>query len=305
MNHQWRGSILVLVSAVSFGFMPIFARFAYGTGVGVQELLFIRFILAFLLMGILLRLTGRISIPSRKQLLVILALGGIGYFLQSTLYFTALLYIPVSVVAPVLYTYPAFVSAGSLALGWERTSVPVALSLLLALVGLTLLANPVFNVSVVGFLTALGAAITYTVYILVSTRALKGVSGEVGSLYVVGAASLSFGISGLLVGELHLRWSFEAWIWVVMVSLISTSLAITTFFQGLKLIGPSRASILSIAEPVTSIATASIIFNELLSIAQWTGGLLILLATIFTPLSKTSRKERILNASSSAGQQQP
>jgi len=165
--------------------------------------------------------------------------------------------------------------------------------------------NPIFNVSVVGFLIALGAAIAQTAYVLVGTRALKGVSGEVGSLYVVGAASLSFGISGLLVGELHLRWSFEAWIWVVMVSLISTSLAITTFFQGLKLIGPSRASILSIAEPVTSIATASIIFNELLSIAQWTGGLLILLATIFTPLSKTSRKERILNASSSAGQQQP
>ena len=58
MNHRWRGSILVLVSAVSFGFMPIFARFAYGSGVGVQELLFVRFLLAFLLMGIFLRLTG-------------------------------------------------------------------------------------------------------------------------------------------------------------------------------------------------------------------------------------------------------
>jgi len=305
MNHQWRGSLLVLVSAVSFGFMPIFARFAYRTGVGVQELLFIRFILAFLLMGILLRLTGRVSIPSRNQLLVVLALGGIGYFLQSTLYFTALLYIPVSVVAPVLYTYPAFVTAGSLALGWERASIPVVLSLLLALVGLTLLANPIFNVSVVGFFIALGAAITYTAYILVSTRALKAISGEVGSLYVMGATGLSFGISSLLAGELHLQWSLEAWVWVVLVSLISTSLAITTFFQGLKLIGPSRASILSIAEPVTSIATASIIFNELLSITQWAGCLLILLATIFAALSKTSRTEGVLNGSNSSERQQP
>jgi len=305
MNSQWRGSLLVLVSAVSFGLMPILARFAYRTGVGVQELLFIRFVLAFLLMGILLGLTGRASVPSRKQLLVMLALGGIGYFLQSTLYFTAILYIPVSVVAPILYTYPAFVTAGSLALGWERTSVPVVLSLLLALVGLALLANPVFNVSVVGFLTALGAAVTYTAYILVSTRALKGVSGEVGSLYVMGAASLSFGISGLLQGELHLGWSLEAWVWVVMVSLVSTSLAITTFFQGLKLIGPSRASILSVAEPVTSIATASIVFNELLSVAQWVGCLLILSATIFATFSKSLRKEGVLNASSPAKRPQP
>jgi len=85
MNYRWRGSILVLVSAVSFGLMPIFARLAYGSGVGVQALLFIRFVLAFLLMGIFLILTGRVSIPSRNHLLVLLALGGIGYFLQSTL----------------------------------------------------------------------------------------------------------------------------------------------------------------------------------------------------------------------------
>ena len=46
MDYRWRGSILVLVSAVSFGFMPIFARLAYESGaVGIQELLFIRFII--------------------------------------------------------------------------------------------------------------------------------------------------------------------------------------------------------------------------------------------------------------------
>jgi len=291
MDNRWRGSILILVSAVSYGFMPIFARFAYGNGVGVQELLFIRFIIAFLLMGIFLGLTGRASIPSRNQFLVLLALGGIGYFLGSTFYFTALLYIPVSVVALVLYTYPAFVAAGSSVLGWERISVPVAFSLLLALVGLALVANPIFNVVVVGLLMALGAAITYTAYILVSTRVLKGLSSEVASFYVMGSAALSFGISGLLTRELHVMWNFEAWVWVILISIISTALAATTFFQGLKLIGPSRASILSTIEPITSVVAAFIFFNELLSITQWLGGLLILLAAIFAALSVASRKE--------------
>ena len=285
MSYRWRGSILVLVSAVSFGFMPIFARLAYGSGVGVQELLFIRFVSAFLVMGIFLKLTGRVSLPSRNHLLVLLALGGIGYFLQSTLYFTALLHIPVSVAALVLNTYPAFVTAGSLALGWEKTSVSIALSLLLALVGLALVANPMLNASVVGILIALGAAITYTVYILVSSRVLNGLSGEIGSFYIMGAASLSFGISGLLTNELHLAWNFEAWIWVLMISLICTFLAITIFFQGMKIVGPSRTSILSTAELVTSVLAASVIFNELLSITQLIGGLLILLATILAALS--------------------
>jgi len=285
MNYRRRGSILVLISAVSFGLMPIFARFAYGSGVGVQELLFIRFVLAFFLMGIFLRLTGRVSIPSRNHLLVLLVLGGVVYFLQSTLYFTALLHIPVSVAALVLGTYPAFATAGSLALGWEKISVSIALSLLLALVGLALVANPILNVAVVGISFALGAAITYTAYILVSARVLNGLSGEIGSFYIMGAASLSFGISGLLSGELHLAWNFEAWIWVLMISLICTFLAITIFFQGLKIVGPSRASILSTADLITSVLAASVIFNELLSITQLIGGLLILLATIFAALS--------------------
>lgn len=284
MNLRWRGSILVLVSAVSFGLMPIFARLAYGSGVGVQEFLFVRFVLAFLLMGVFLKLTDRAAIPSRNRLLALLALGGIGYFLQSTLYFTALLHIPVSVVALVLYTYPAFVMAGSLALGWEKISVSVTLSLLLALVGLALVTNPIISVEVVGVSIALGAAITYTAYILVSTRVLNGLSSEIGSFYIMGAASLSFGIYGQMTRELHFAWSLGAWTWVIMTSLICTFLAITVFFQGLKIIGPSRTSIISTAEPVTSILAAAVTFNEVLTITQLIGSLLILLAAILAAL---------------------
>jgi len=286
VDYRWRGSILVLVSAVSFGLMPIFARFAYGSGVDVQELLFLRFLLAFLLMGIFLKWSGRGSIPSRNYLLVLLALGGIGYFLQSIFYFTALLYIPVSVAALVLYTYPAFVMAGSLILGLEKLSISIVLSLFLALVGLTLVSNPILNVAASGISIGLGAALTYTAYILVSTRVLKRVSGETGSFYVMGAASLSFAVSGLLTNNLHFAWNLEAWIWVLTISVICTFLAITTFFQGLKIIGPSRTSILSTVELVTSVLAASVIFNDFLSGTQLIGGSLILLAAILAALNK-------------------
>lgn len=291
MNQHSLGTILVLVSAISFGFMPIFARFAYGSGVGVQELLFVRFVLAFLLVGLLLRLTRKNLIPSRNQLLVLLFLGGVGYFTTSNLYFTSLLYVPVSVLALVLYTYPAFVTAGSFALGWERASVRVAASLLFALLGLALVADPVFNVMFVGLALALGAAITYTAYILASTRVLRVLSGEVASFYVMGSAGLSFGIALSVTGRLSIAWNLEAWFWVLMISVISTSLAATTFFQGIKLIGPSRASILSVTEPITSLIAASVFFNELLSIRQWSGGLLVFLASIVAALPKTTSEK--------------
>ncbi|MBS7643630.1 EamA family transporter [Candidatus Bathyarchaeota archaeon] len=293
MNDQWRGSILVLVSAISFGFLPIFARFAYSSGIKVQELLMIRFLLASVIVGVFLYAARRASIPSRNQFLVLIALGGFGYFLQSYLYFTSLLYIPVSVVALVLYTYPAFVMAGSLALGWEKVSIPVAISLFTALTGLALVANPIFNLAAIGLLMVLGAAITYTGYILVSSRILRELSGEVASFYVMISASLSFGIASLLAGRLYIAWNLAGWFWVIMISVISTALAATTFFQGLRLIGPSRASILSLTEPIASIIASFILFKETLTPIQWIGGLLILSAAITVTLSKPSqRKEK-------------
>jgi drug/metabolite transporter (DMT)-like permease len=272
--------------------MPIFARLAYENHVNVRELLLVRFILAFLTMGVFLFVTGRHVVPPRNQLLILLSLGGVGYFAQSTLYFTSLLYVPVSVVSLILYTYPPFVTAGSLVLGWEKMSVSLAMCLSLALVGLGLVANPAGHIVLLGILMALGASITYTIYILVSTKVLRNVSGEVASFYVMGAAALSFLLSNSLTGGISISWNFQAWIWVLLISAVSTSVAITTFFQGVRLIGPSRASILSSIEPVIAVIAASILFTESLNIYQSVGGLLIVLATFMTAFSKKTRRHR-------------
>ena len=286
MNSKWKGSILVLISAISFGLMPVFARFAYSKGVDVPELLFVRFSLAFLFMGFFLKISGKNSIPPKRYLLVLLALGGFGYFLQSILYFTALFYIPVSLAALVLYTYPAFVMAGSLILRLEKISFSIVFSLMLTIIGLFLVANPILNVASLGILIGLGAAITYTIYILVSTKVLNGVSGELGSFYVMGAASLSFFVSNLFTNNFNFGWTLEAWIWVLLITVICTFIAIATFFQGIKKIGPSRSSILSSIELVTSVLVASLVFNDILNFTQLVGGVLIFLATIIIGLKK-------------------
>lgn len=293
MDRYWRGTAFVLISAVSYGFMPIFARFAYESGFGVPELLLLRFALAFVVMGSFLRVTRKGLSTTKKQLFFLLALGGIGYFVLSSLYYVSLLYISVPVQALIFYTYPVFVTTGSLALGWEKASVPLASSLLLALMGLYLVVNPIINIVIIGFLLALGAAITYTIYILASTRALKGLSGEVASFHVIGAAALSFLIFDSLTGSVHIAWNYESWVWPILIAIVSTAIAMTAFFQGIKLIGPSTASVLSLTEPITSVIAASILFNELLNMYQWIGGLLILLATIIAAISKAKEQKNL------------
>ena len=282
MSRETEGIFLILVSAVSFGFMPIFARFAYIQGVGVDELLFVRFLLAFLIMGTLLAVSRRLILPKRMDLIVLIILGALVYFLQSTFYFSALLFSPVAIVALLLYTYPVFVTLGAHALGWEQISRPLAGAFIIALIGLVLVANPFGTAIGLGVFLALASAITYTFYILAGSKVLRRVRGEVAAFYVMGAASVSFGTIGTLTGLIRVNWNVAGWIWVLAITLVCTVIAATTFFMGITRIGPSRAALISLIEPVTSVLLSLALFGNKLIISQWFGGLLILVSTAIT-----------------------
>jgi drug/metabolite transporter (DMT)-like permease len=284
LGRENAGTLLVLVSAVSFGFTPIFARLAYSQGIGVDELLFFRFLFGFLITGAILTGRRRLSLPKRGDLLGLVILGALGYFAETTLYFTSLLYSPVAIVALLLYTYPVFVTIGSFALGWERLSRPLIGAIVVALVGLLLVANPFGNSIGVGVMLALGASIMYTVYMLGGSKILRRVSGDVAAFYVMGAASLSFGLTGELTGSIRLNWNLWGWLWILMIAIVCTVIAVITFFMGISRIGPSRSALISLVEPVTSILLSLVLFGNALIALQWFGGLLILAATAITTL---------------------
>jgi drug/metabolite transporter (DMT)-like permease len=278
------GIFLVVISAVSFGFMPIFARLAYAQGVGVDELLFMRFLLAFIIMGVILAASRRLILPRGEDLLLLIVLGGLAYFVQSTLYFTALLYSPVAIVALILYTYPVFVTIGAFVLGWEKISWRLAGAFVIAVVGLLFVANPFGEPLGFGVILALGSSIIYTIYILGGSKVLRRVSGDVGAFYVMGAASASFGLAGKLTNALRLNWTPMGWFWIAMITVVGTVVAVTFFFIGISKIGPSRAALISLLEPVTAIFASLALFGNSLSTLQWFGGMLILLATGITAL---------------------
>lgn len=292
MERSTKGVLFLVASAVSFGFMPIFAKLAYQTGVGVDELLFLRFLVAFAVMGAFLSSTRRIALPSSRDLAILLGLGAIAYFLQSSFYFTSLLYSPVPIVVLVLYTYPAFVTVGSHLLGWERITRRVAVSVATAVVGLILVANPFGNSLGLGAVLALLASITYTVYILSSSGVLKRVRGELASFYVMGGACLSFGVADLATGSTSLGWQPYGWVWIILIALVSTVLAVTTFFLGLALIGPSRSSLISLLEPLTSVTLSFLIFGEILATIQAVGGAMILLSALVVATRSSSKSGR-------------
>ena len=129
-----RGIALVALSAVSYGFMPLFAKVAYAAGASTHTLLFLRFCAATAFMLALMRARG-LRMPEPREAVRYLLVGSLIYAGQSLAYFLALDHAPAGVVALLLYTYPIIVVAGSALILRERISRRQLCALALAVVG--------------------------------------------------------------------------------------------------------------------------------------------------------------------------
>ena len=284
-----RGAGLCLLSAAAFGTLGIFGRLASDAGADTATTLLVRFGLAALVFAAVLGWTGRwrtLRGLSRRVVLTGLALGAAGYSLQSGLYFAAIGRLDVSLVALLLYTYPAFVTIAALALGRLAPSRRIGAALTLASSGLVLVlvAAGTGAFDVTGALMAIGASLTYTTYILVSDGIVGDVDPFALALLVLTGATVSFSVAGLATGSIDFALPAEAWLWLVLIALVSTVVAVSAFFAGLRRVGPSEAAILSTFEPPVTVALAFAVLGERLSVVQLAGGALVLAAVVLLQL---------------------
>lgn len=270
------GILLILVSAAAFGALPIFAYAAYRSGVDPVSVLFLRFSMAALLMAGWLRLRGR-HWPRGKTLLLLIGMGALGYAGQSFSYFTALTMAPAGTVALMLYTFPALVTMLSVAVLRHPLQSREAVALGLAFAGIMLVVGFQPGGQGWGIFWALLAALIYSAYIIAGTAAVRRTESFTAAAVIIAAAAATYGGVALHRGLL-LPQTAAGWGAVVCIAVVSTVLAIATFFAGLKRIGPVQASMLSMAEPVVTLALSCLLLAERLTAAKLAGGLLVIIA---------------------------
>ena len=100
-----RGLALVAISAVAFGAMAIFARFAYAGGADVLGVLLARFAIAGSILALLMLATRR-PWPRGRVLAVAVGMGAVGYVGQAVCYFAALNHASAGLVALLLTPTP-------------------------------------------------------------------------------------------------------------------------------------------------------------------------------------------------------
>jgi drug/metabolite transporter (DMT)-like permease len=274
-------------SAAGFGAMAVFGKLAYDEGATVGTLLSVRFALAAVLFWVLL-LAGGEAGPglrglARRDLLMALGLGAFGYAAQAGFFFAALDRIDASLLSLLLYTYPSMVAVTAILLRRERADGRRFTALALASGGLVLvLANAeAGTLDPVGAALALAAAMVYTTYILTSQGIAGRISPTVLSALVCTGATVTLTAGAALVGDLQpAAVTATGWGWLLSLAVVSTVVAVSLFFAGLKRVGPTSAAILSTAEPVVTVILAFLVFGELLGPLQLLGGGLVIVAVL-------------------------
>lgn len=277
-NPRWIGAGLVALSALSFGAMAIFARFAFVGGVDVTALLFLRFLIAGALMAVLMSALKR-PWPRRRNALTLALMGGVGYVAQALCFFLALQHASAGLVALLLYLYPFLVTLLGVAFAGERLTLLRTLAVLSALLGTTLTIGAGLSGSPLGIALGLAAALIYSIYILVGNRVLKEEDPLAAAAVVMLAAAGVFGLV-VLVDTPRFPASAAAWVAVLAIALISTVVAMVGFFAGVKRLGAADAATLSTLEPVVTFVLAAIFLDEPVSAAQMAGGAIVLGAVI-------------------------
>jgi drug/metabolite transporter (DMT)-like permease len=280
------GALICLASAVAFGAMAIFGKLAYDAGATVGTLLAVRFLLAGALFWLLVAGTGaarHLRTLSRRDLGMALALGGVAYSAQAGAYFAALQRLDASLLSLLLYTFPAMVTVAAIALGRERANRRTAAALGLASGGLSLVlaGAGAGALDPLGTLLGVSAAVIYSTYILTSASVTERVGPLLLSALVCTGAATTLTLAGAASGDLRLgEVSTAGFGWLAALAVVSTVGAVSLFFAGLRRVGPTTASILSTAEPLTTVLLAFLAFGESLGAVQLAGGALVLGAVL-------------------------
>ena len=294
------GPFLLVFSAACFGAMGVFGKLAYEAGVTPDALLLLRFTLAAALLAVAVVLRrrpapARTAGPGWRPAVTALLLGALGYATPATLYFTALTRIDASLASLILYTYPVFVTLGAAALGRDRLTPARCAALAVASCGtlLVLLGAGGLHGDGLAVALAFGAALSFTVYVLVADTAVHRLPPLVLSTWVMTGAALAVALRTLATGGVDLGFAPAGWFWIACMAVVSTVVGMFAFFGGLRRTGPATAAILSTFEPVVTAALAALTLGEFLTPVQLTGGLLVLASAAVLQLRPRGRQRAV------------
>ncbi len=283
-DAQLRGTLLVGLSGLLYGFMGFFGTELIHENLSVSTMLFWRFFIATLwVLGTALWCKRNFfkKAPDRRTLFQTLLLGAASYSGASSLFFLASQYTGTGIAMVIFFCYPVFVTLFAwVTTNWKMNKYTAA-SLFAILLGLTLLQGEgthAFNFF--GILLAIISGLSYAIYVISSKHHTQNFDSELLTFLVCLGNSIIFLIIACTTKSFLIPTSLHAWLYIGAIGIIATALPIQLLLDGIKHVTPIKASILSVLEPVVTLLVGVLLLHESMCSLQTIGVMIILLGAL-------------------------
>ena len=279
------GYLYVSLAAVLWAAAGTAAKFLFNRGITPYQLIQLRVTLAFC--GLLLWLAWRkrqlLKIDAR-DLLYFGLLGILGIGAAQFFYLFAISKIKVAAAILLHYTGPVFVACYAVVFRRQKLTARSMTALLGTVAGCFMVVGA-YNLDLLslnrsGIVGGLLAAMAFATYTLFSEYGMRKYNPWTVLLYGLLFATLAWNV---LYSPLEAVLQFYApaeWIWIAFIAVCGTILPFGLYFEGIKRIRSTHASITATLEPITAGVISALLLGELLSPLQILGGLLVIASII-------------------------
>ncbi|GHD23859.1 DMT family transporter [Nocardiopsis kunsanensis] len=294
-----RGFVLLVFAGVLWGTGgPAAAVLQTDHGLSSMSAAVHRLLIAGVVIGLVLLFAGRLHRTAWSRPLVgRLLLNGVLHAGFQLLYFASLALIPVGLATLVkIGSVPVFVTAGVCLTARRRPTVVLTVPVVLAVVGLSLLAGfpstdvPPAQVAA-GLTCALGAGLAFSVMGLVNRRPVEGLDAltNAGLGMLLGGvlllpAALVFGVSAPL--------GPQALGLLLFLGLVPTVLAYLSYFTGLRTASDTGVAVGTIAEPLTAALLSAALLGEQMTAAGLVGAAVLVASMGAEPVMRRVERRR-------------
>ncbi len=288
--------ILPIIAGIMFGSTGIFVRTLTENGVDSTTLLFLRFSIAAIFMGIAILFTDKSLFKINKQDIPLFVLCGLCILGLNLCYNSSINTVPLSLAAILLSTAPVFVLIFEYFIFNEKITSIKVFSVILVLIGCTLVTGLIeensLNISLLGIIAGIGSAIFWAIYSVSSRKSI-----EMGrhtftilfySLITITLVIIPFTNFTQITDFVYLN-TIPNIIFLMLHSLVSFALPYICITISLNHLDAGTAVILSSGEPIAALLFGVIFYSEIPTALMVCGVFITIIALII--LSRSSSNE--------------
>ena len=260
------GCVAGAAAGISYGLNPLFGKPLLDGGVPVLSMLFFRYAISVVILGIWMAARHESFRVSGRELRLLILLGCL-FAASSVFLFEAYRFIPSGLATTFVYLYPVFVAVIMVGLRvypkWQ-----VWLCIVATVAGVVMLSWPSEGAEIhwIGIILAALSALSYAIYLVIVNRSqrIKHISEHLLTFYGLVVGTVAF-LTYLLIDDTSILQGIDRPSEVVNLiglAFFPTMIAMLTIALSTRSIGPTKTAVLGAFEPVTAILIGTIVFAE-------------------------------------------